>query len=81
MRTLLLRRKSVEVACLQLEYKGAPIVFSSRIGKQGDIILEMEMGDPRLALREVEEDQLRDAELDMREKLRVEPRQRRGRKV
>ena len=42
-------------------------------------LLEMEEGDPRFARREVEENQLRQAEVDARERLRAETKPRRGR--
>ena len=77
LRSLLTRRRTLEVAHLQVEYAGIPIAFSSSIGSRGDIVLRMEEGDPRLALREVGEDQLRDDEIDAQARRRAEPRSRR----
>lgn len=43
--------KGVEVALQQIDYRKYPIAFSSRVGRYGDLILEMDVGDPSLSNR------------------------------
>jgi hypothetical protein len=49
MRALLAHRKSLEVAHQQLRYRKHHIAFSSRISPGGNLVLELDVGDPRLA--------------------------------
>ena len=70
---LLRHRKTLEVAHQQLRYQRHAIAFSSRVGRHGDLILELDVGDPALENRVVLEADLRRAELNARERER-EPR-------
>jgi hypothetical protein len=65
---LLRHRKTLEVAHQQVRYRKHMIAFSSRIGRHGDLILELDMGDPALGDRLVLEADLRRAELSARER-------------
>jgi hypothetical protein len=70
---LLRHRKTLEVAHQQVRYRKHMIAFSSRVGRHGDLILELDMGDPALGDRVILEADLRRAELSARERER-EPR-------
>jgi hypothetical protein len=59
---LLRNRRGVEVAMQQIDYRKRPIAFSSRIGQLGDLILELDIGDPSLADRLFLEQDLRKAQ-------------------
>lgn len=59
LRTLLKERRSLEIAHQQIVYRSHHLAFSSRIGTQGDLILVLDIGDPKLAERVVLEDDLR----------------------
>lgn len=61
LRALLMNRRSIEVAHQQIAYRSHHLAFSSRIGQQGDLIIEIDLGDPRLADRVIIEDDLRSA--------------------
>jgi hypothetical protein len=61
MRALLRNRRGVEVALQQIDYRKRPIAFSSRIGQMGDLILELDIGNPALADRLFLEQDLRKA--------------------
>lgn len=61
LRALLTNRRSIEVAHQQITYRSHHLAFSSRIGNQGDLIIEMDVGDPRLAERLIIEEDLRRA--------------------
>jgi hypothetical protein len=54
---------TIEVAHQQISYRRNFFAFSSRVGRHGDLILELDVGDPRLAGRLVLEADLRRAEL------------------
>ena len=54
-------RKGIEVAHQQVRYRKHDLAFSSRIGSQGDLILDLDLGDPRLSHRIVLEENLRRA--------------------
>ncbi|KPH77810.1 MULTISPECIES: hypothetical protein [Bosea] len=56
-----LLRRSIEVAHQQIAYRSHDLAFSSRIGSLGDLIIEMDLGDPRLADRVIIEEDLRKA--------------------
>jgi hypothetical protein len=58
--------EAVEVAHQQVRYRKHDLAFSSRIGSQGDLILELDLGDPRLSHRIVLEADLRRAERNQR---------------
>jgi hypothetical protein len=69
---LLRHRKTLEIAHQQLRYRKQLIAFSSRVGRHGDLILELDVGDPALENRVVLEADLRRAELNARERERPE---------
>ena len=54
-------RRSLEVAHQQIRFAEHDLAFCSRIGAQGDLILELDVGDPRLSDRIVLEEELRRA--------------------
>jgi hypothetical protein len=51
-------RRGLEVAHQQIRFEGRDLAFCSRIGTQGDLILELDVGDPRLGDRIVLEEEL-----------------------
>ena len=51
MQAILRNGRGVEVALQQIDYRKRPIAFSSRIGQMGDLILELDVGDPSLTGR------------------------------
>ena len=61
MQALLRNRRGIEVALQQIDYRKRPIAFSSRIGQMGDLILELDIGNPALADRLFLEQDLRKA--------------------
>jgi hypothetical protein len=68
LRAILLHRKSLEVAHQQIKFGKHELVFSSRIGSKGDLILQLDVGEPGLGKRLILEDDLRRAERSAREK-------------
>ena len=64
MQALIRNRKTLEVSLQQIEYRELPIVFSSRIGRMGDLILELDIGNPALGGRLFLEKDLRAAEAE-----------------
>jgi hypothetical protein len=54
-------RKSLEVAHQQIRFAEHDLAFSSRIGARGDLILELDVGDPRLGNRIILEEELQQA--------------------
>jgi hypothetical protein len=63
LQAMIRHRRSIEVAHQQISYRRNFFAFSSRVGRHGDLILELDVGDPRLAGRLVLEADLRRAEL------------------
>ena len=63
MQAMIQQRRSIEVAHQQIRYRKHCFAFSSRVGRHGDLILELDIGDPRLADRLILETDLRRAEL------------------
>jgi hypothetical protein len=59
---ILRHRRGVEVAHQQIRYRKHQFAFSSRIGRHGDLILDLDVGDPSLQNRIVIEADLRRAE-------------------
>ena len=59
-------RRSLEVAHQQIRFGEYDLAFCSRIGAQGDLILELDLGDPRLSDRIVLEEELRRAKKSVR---------------
>lgn len=54
--------RALEIAHQHIELGGTHFALSSRLGARGQLILELDLGDPRLAGRVVLEDELRQAE-------------------
>jgi hypothetical protein len=61
MKAILRNRRGIEVAHQQIRYRKRDFAFSSRIGVRGDLIIELDLGDPKLSDRIVLEDDLRRA--------------------
>lgn len=59
---VLRQRRGIEIAHQQVRYRKHHVVFSSRIGRHGDLILDLDVGDPALENRIVIEADLRRAE-------------------
>ena len=62
MRAILRHRRGIEIAHQQVRYGKHHFAFSSRIGRDGDLILDLDVGDPALEHRIVLETDLRSAE-------------------
>ena len=60
-KAILSHRKSLEVAHQQIRFRGHDFAFSSRITAQGELVIELDVGDPRLGDRIVLEEELRTA--------------------
>jgi hypothetical protein len=54
-------RRGFEIAHQQIRFRDHDLAFCSRIGTQGDLILELDVGDPKLGDRIVLEEELRRA--------------------
>jgi hypothetical protein len=61
LRAVLKSKRSLEIAHQQIKYRSHHLAFSSRIGVHGDLILELDVGDPRLADRVILEADYRKA--------------------
>jgi hypothetical protein len=61
MKAILRHRRGIEVAHQQIRYRKRDFAFSSRIGARGDLIIELDVGDPKLSDRIILEDDLRRA--------------------
>ena len=66
LRAILTHRKSLEVAHQQIRYGNHHLAFSSRVGSRGDLIVEIDLGDPGLDKRLFTEDELRRSEQQRR---------------
>ena len=62
MRAILRHRRGIEIAHQQVRYGKHHFAFSSHIGREGDLILDLDVGDPALEHRLVLESDLRSAE-------------------
>ena len=62
LKAILRNRKGLEVAHQQIKYRKHHLAFSSRIGRDGDLILDLDIGLPGLGERLVLESDLRRAE-------------------
>lgn len=62
-RAILERRTCVEIAHLQVRYRKHCFAVSSRIGRHGDMVLELDIGDEKLGDRVILAADLRHAEL------------------
>ncbi|OJY70778.1 MULTISPECIES: hypothetical protein [Hyphomicrobiales] len=61
LREVLKNGKSLEIACQQFSFRSQPVVFSSRITAGGSLVIDLDLGDARLAGRVLLEDDLRKA--------------------
>ena len=59
---ILRHRRGIEVAHQQIRYRKHQFAFSSRIGRHGDLILDLDIGDPALENRLIIEADLARAE-------------------
>jgi hypothetical protein len=62
LRAILQQRKSLEVAHQQIHFGGQDYAFSSRIADGGLLVIELDIGDPRLAHHLILEEDLRKAD-------------------
>jgi hypothetical protein len=76
LRAMLKHRKSLEVAHQQVRYCGRDFAFCSRITGSGQLVIEMDVGDPRLADVLILEDDLRRAERKVKGLREERPRRR-----
>jgi hypothetical protein len=60
-KAMIRRGKSLEVAHQQIRFADHDLAFCSRIGAKGDLILELDLGDPRLSDRIILEEELQRA--------------------
>jgi hypothetical protein len=60
-KAMLKSRRSLEVAHQQIRFGQHHLAFCSRIGSLGDLIVELDIGDPRLSNRVILEEDLRRA--------------------
>jgi hypothetical protein len=60
-KAILSHRKSLEIAHQQVRFRGHDFAFSSRITAQGELVIELDVGDPSLGDRIVLEEELRTA--------------------
>ena len=65
-RAILEKRAGIEVAHLQVRYRKHCFAVSSRIGRHGDMVLEIDVGNPALQDRVIFDADLRRAELQQR---------------
>lgn len=61
LREVFRNRRSIEVAHQQIVCRRRHVAFSSRVGREGDLILDLDLGDPTLGGRVVLEEEFRDA--------------------
>ncbi len=61
LRTLLRERQPLEMAHRQFKFRNQHVAFSSRIGEKGDLIVEIDLGDARLASHVIPESEYRAA--------------------
>ena len=60
-KAILRNLKGIQIAHLPVRYRKCHLALSSRIGAHGDLILELDLGDPRLRHRVILEEDLRRA--------------------
>ena len=73
-RAILEHRRSLEVAHQQIKFRKHHIAFSSRVSKWGDLVLELDVGNPQLGNVIVLESDLRRAESAVRQANAGKPR-------
>lgn len=61
LRAILQHHRQLEVAHQQILYAGQHLAFSSRITARGELVIELDVGDPRLEGRIILEEELRQA--------------------
>ncbi len=61
LRAILAHKRSLEVAHQQIRFAGHDFAFSSRITASGDLVVDLDIGDPKFEDRIVLEDELRAA--------------------
>lgn len=66
-RAILKNRGSVEVAFQQIEYRQNYLALSSRVTAGGDLVVEIDTGDPLLGQRLILEDEFQRAERQARD--------------
>lgn len=66
LRAILRNKKSIEIAHQQIEFRGQHFAFSSHVTQSGELILDLDRGDPRLGDRIVLEVELREAQRQVR---------------
>ena len=59
LRAIIGPNKSLEIAHQQISFCGHELAFSSRVTESGELIVDLDIGDPRLADRIVLEEELR----------------------
>lgn len=71
-REILGKRSHIEIAHLQVSYRKHCFAVSSRVGRHGDMIIEIDIGNPALEGRVIFDADLRSAELQQRAREREE---------
>jgi hypothetical protein len=61
--------RSLEIAHQQIRFGQHDVAFCSRIGSLGDLIVELDIGDPRLSNRIIHEEDLRRASKSLKRNL------------
>ena len=61
LREVLKNGRSLEIACQQFNFRSQLVVFSSRITAAGSLVIDLDLGDARLAGRVVLEEDLKKA--------------------
>ncbi|MGE0022212.1 MAG: hypothetical protein AB7S70_01100 [Hyphomicrobium sp.] len=59
LRAVLRSHRQLEVAHQQVVFRGHILAFSSHVTAQGELVIELDLGDPKLSDRVVLEDELR----------------------
>jgi hypothetical protein len=77
LKAILRNRRGIEVAHQQIKYRKHTLAFSSRVGREGDLIVDLDVGVPGLDNRLVLETDLRRAERALGEERRSERRRKR----
>jgi hypothetical protein len=77
LKAILRNRRGIEVAHQQIKYRKHALAFSSRVGREGDRIVDLDVGVPGLDNRLVLETDLRRAERAVGEERRNERRRKR----
>lgn len=71
LRAVIRQHGSLEIACQQITYGGSHFALSTRVNGTGDLVVELDIGDPRLAKRIILEDELRRTERQARDEART----------